>query len=455
MAKSCGAGWETKRPVSGSLWGLGWQLLFIYGLEEEDVFNENIHEYVSDLQHSIASMDAMISTLVTPISFLLTFRLGRAAVRYWDARQALGKLVEVCRSNMATVSVGFVSPIRLRRRQKERRRRELHEYLTQKETEQTRSCENGGGEQQHDVMIGDQDKQMHRDHPVCLRSMPMSPETSSILNQNHAKAQVNGETTLEGVNEPMRPLAKQTDGSSQNDEVELALLCEYARWLAAFPVTVKHFLRPESRPGWKKGAHFRKRRFEIGPLLSDEDAMHVIMEYEDANGNSVPGSANGVRVRISPLVILNRLNELAYDIAYFSYDDDDDDDDKNHSNLFSPSPQAQAAFYQQINEHINILFGAFGAMERIKGTPLPFIYAIHLRTFLLLYLFLWNMSSVAEYGWIALPALFVSNWAFLGIEAAAVECERPFNWDRNHLTLGGSAVMVARNVGQALREVRW
>lgn len=72
--------------------------------------------------------------------------------------------------------------------------------------------------------------------------------------------------------------------------------------------------------------------------------------------------------------------------------------------------------YQQITSQIDILTGTFGAMERIKGTPLPFAYAIHLRTFLLLYLFLWNCCSVAQYDWIALPFLFLFNWCILGIE---------------------------------------
>lgn len=32
-------------------------------------------------------------------------------------------------------------------------------------------------------------------------------------------------------------------------EDAMALLCEYARWLTVFPISVKHFLRPAKRPG--------------------------------------------------------------------------------------------------------------------------------------------------------------------------------------------------------------
>mmetsp|Transcript_9754 Transcript_9754/g.25949 ORF Transcript_9754/g.25949 Transcript_9754/m.25949 type:complete len:103 (+) Transcript_9754:149-457(+) len=92
-------------------------------------------------------------------------------------------------------------------------------------------------------------------------------------------------------------------------------------------------------------------------------------------------------------------------------------------------------------------------MERINATPLPFVYVVHLRTFLTLYLLLWHLQAIAKHGWVALPALFVASWALLGIEAAAVECERPFRWQANHLPLGRMCVVVSGNVAQTLRNV--
>jgi len=166
------------------------------------------------------------------------------------------------------------------------------------------------------------------------------------------------------------------------------------------------------------------------------------MAYDDKDGKPT-FDASATHARIPPLVVLNRMHLLAYDIAYFP---------SNGSAVSLPTPQGQSMLYQQITSQIDILTGTFGAMERIKGTPLPFAYAIHLRTFLLLYLFLWNCCSVAQYDWIALPFLFLFNWCILGIEAAAVECERPFDYNPNHLTLGRIAVMIAKNIGQALKE---
>ncbi|KAL7544045.1 hypothetical protein ACHAXR_013484 [Thalassiosira sp. AJA248-18] len=92
-------------------------------------------------------------------------------------------------------------------------------------------------------------------------------------------------------------------------------------------------------------------------------------------------------------------------------------------------------------------------MERIAATPLPYIYVVHLRTFLLLYLFLWNLQGIDSHGWASIPALLAASWALLGIEAAAVECEQPFQLHSNHLPLGKMCVVVAKNVAQTIKTV--
>jgi hypothetical protein len=61
-----------------------------------------------------------------------------------------------------------------------------------------------------------------------------------------------------------------------------------------------------------------KRRFEIGPLLSDDNAVRVILEYDDEDGT--PSSA-GVRAHNPPPIVLNSLHELAYELARFQYND--------------------------------------------------------------------------------------------------------------------------------------
>ena len=223
------------------LWGLGWQLLFIF-LPKGDSHNETINSYVSDLQNTLSAVDDLISNLITPVSFLLTFRLGRGAIRFWDARQAAGRMIELCRTNIATTSVGFTSPIRLKRRYSRRK--------------QLRECKKANDEQ---------------------------------IDRN------------ECATDKVKIHAAKNAQSREDFDAEIELLCEYARWLSAFPIAVKHFLRPEERLGWDNTAYYKKQRFEIGPLLSDEDANHVLLSHEDEKGQAV-FDKNTKRVREQPLV---------------------------------------------------------------------------------------------------------------------------------------------------------
>ena len=96
------------------------------------------------------------------------------------------------------------------------------------------------------------------------------------------------------------------------------------------------------------------------------------------------------------------------------------------------------------------LCAGFFVLTKVNATPLPFVYVAHLRTFLLVYLALWYLEALASHGWAALPGVALSSWALLGIEAAAIECERPFRRRANHLALGRFCVVVAENVAQTL-----
>jgi predicted membrane chloride channel (bestrophin family) len=64
------------------------------------------------------------------------------------------------------------------------------------------------------------------------------------------------------------------------------------------------------------------------------------------------------------------------------------------------------------------------------------------------------LLTLTYYALQSLPFLFLFNWSLLGIEACSVVCESPFNYNPNHLTLGRVAVLVARNIAQALTESR-
>lgn len=112
----------------------------------------------------------------------------------------------------------------------------------------------------------------------------------------------------------------------------------------------------------------------------------------------------------------------------------------------------RAACLTVLNNRIDELVGCVGAMERIKATPLPFVYVAHLRTFLLIYLSAMPLIFVSSWGW-ATPGLmaFVA-YALLGVEGAGAECECPFSAQRvNHLAMEVYAAGAIAGVAEVLR----
>mmetsp|Transcript_15417 Transcript_15417/g.33132 ORF Transcript_15417/g.33132 Transcript_15417/m.33132 type:complete len:406 (+) Transcript_15417:111-1328(+) len=313
-------------PLLGLLlWDICWACLLFEG----DVDGPGV----------ISSLDGLISPLLTPVSFLLVFRLGRAAVRFWDSRAAFGKLVEICRDIASTAAV------------------------------------------------------------ACKHN-------------------------------------KHSNSSSSNWGL---LHDDFARWVCVFPIATKNFLRPDLSCA-KDGT---TRRGEIGPLLSEEDAREVLTPVKNGGGSME---------FIAPIHVLDRLRECAY-VLSFGNGSDGGASDRGSETVQLLQTQKGTAIYRQLSGQIDTLNGAWGAMERIAATPLPFVYVVHLRTFLLLYLFLWNLQGVGSNGWKSTPALLAASWALLGIEAAAVECERPYQLHANHLSLGKMCVVVAKNVAQTMKTV--
>lgn len=251
----------------------------------------------------VTPLSDVFAPLLTTVAFLLVFRLSRAAVRFWDARAAAGKMVESSRILSADVAV---------------------------------ACANAPG----------------------LRN-------------------------------------------------------EFARWIGVFPVAVKNFLRPSHRTC--------ARVAELGTLLDGSEIEQLLGPHTCA-----------------PLLVLTRLRQAAYRVPTEA--------------AVGGAPAMGAHVYRELVQSINALTAAWGALERINATPLPFVYVAHLRTLLVVYLAVSYLEALAAHGWAALPGLVLSSWALLGIEAAAIECERPFRRRPNHLLLGRFCHVIAENVAQTLAD---
>jgi putative membrane protein len=106
----------------------------------------------------------------------------------------------------------------------------------------------------------------------------------------------------------------------------------------------------------------------------------------------------------------------------------------------------------QLNLHVHTraLVDILGACERIKKTPIPFSYAVHIKIFILVYGLLLPFALVSMFGlWAVLVVMFVF-FAFLGLELMAEEIEGPFGLDCNDLPTGVIAQTIRENVFEIL-----
>ena len=84
--------------------------------------------------------------------------------------------------------------------------------------------------------------------------------------------------------------------------------------------------------------------------------------------------------------------------------------------------------------------------------PLPIVYVSHLRTFMMITLLLYPWVFGATWRWTTIPAVSVAAFAWLGIEAAAVECESPFRKGRvNALNMDGYILGLIATIKQQLK----
>ena len=99
-----------------------------------------------------------------------------------------------------------------------------------------------------------------------------------------------------------------------------------------------------------------------------------------------------------------------------------------------------------LDANIQQLVDYLGGCERIRKTPLPFAYVVHLRRALIIYCFSLPFALVESFGWFTiLDVLFVA-YTFFGIEEIGVEIEGPFGNDENDLPMQDICETIHRNV---------
>ncbi|KAI9363919.1 Bestrophin, RFP-TM, chloride channel-domain-containing protein [Zopfochytrium polystomum] len=87
----------------------------------------------------------------------------------------------------------------------------------------------------------------------------------------------------------------------------------------------------------------------------------------------------------------------------------------------------------QMTTAISALIDSLTAFERIRSSPIPFAYSIHIKQTLLIYLLSLPFQLLPTLFWATIPATFLSSFTLLGIDAIGGQIENPFGLDPNDL----------------------
>ncbi|MEI8378785.1 MAG: bestrophin family protein [Planctomycetota bacterium] len=202
-----------------------------------------------------------------------------------------------------------------------------------------------------------------------------------------------------GIVNECRNLARQCE-SWLGKERELAN--RSIRWIVAFPFATMHRLR---------GDHL------IGPVGRALPVDEVQQAQE---------------TRHVPLAVARKLTSLLHEAQQQGVID--------------------AIQLQSLDQNIQQLMDYCGACERIRSTPAPYGYVVHLRRALIIYCLTLPLALVQKFGWESIIVTLVISYVLFGIEEIGVEIENPFELSINDLPLETICETIERDLKGLLKE---
>lgn len=188
--------------------------------------------------------------------------------------------------------------------------------------------------------------------------------------------------------------------------------------LAAEPETVREITLWTAVFAWSAMAKLRGRK-ELGPLINalPADVANEILEADHV-----------------PLAVCRRITELLEDARQRG--------------------QLDSIRLGMIDQNTQLLMDYLGGCERIRATPMPFAYAVHLRRALIFFVFTLPFALVSRFGWDTPLAVLLTSYIFFGIEEIGVEIEDPFGEDENDLPLEHICESIERTLLDVLPKER-
>lgn len=110
--------------------------------------------------------------------------------------------------------------------------------------------------------------------------------------------------------------------------------------------------------------------------------------------------------------------------------------------------QLESQLVRHMEDQLANLVDAQGACEKIRKTPLPFVYVVMIKQLILVYLLTLPFAVGNLCGWWSPVMMAIIALGLFGIEEASVEIEDPFGTADNCLDMEVYTTTVARDTGQ-------
>lgn len=185
--------------------------------------------------------------------------------------------------------------------------------------------------------------------------------------------------------------------------VDSHLAVRFLQWTIAFPWSAMHHLRGQ------RG---------LGPVTDELPAEQTAIVLASQHG---------------PLAVSRQMTELLAEA--------------HRRNLISDF------LHMVLDQNVESLIDHTGGCERIRNTPLPFAYVVHLRRALIAYCFTLPFALLKDFGWGTVGATLLIAYTLYGIEEIGVEIEEPFGMDVNDLPLSRVCATIEENVREVMATI--
>jgi ion channel-forming bestrophin family protein len=99
-----------------------------------------------------------------------------------------------------------------------------------------------------------------------------------------------------------------------------------------------------------------------------------------------------------------------------------------------------------LDKQTEVFTDIVGGCERIKNTPIPFSYRVHLKKFIFLYMLILPFGFIHDLHYWTIMVMVIIFYAFVGLEVIGEEIEDPFGRDANDLPTDQISATIRRNV---------